>query len=140
MLEIYMENSNGVATSLNEAIVFDNKVLQTGCTATACIPTNTVKLNKAGFYSVHIDAVIANNTAESGLVGIQLFNNNDEVSNAYTAQTSTGNTNLVSVGFDTIVQVRPSCSVIDNTANLQFKIANNNAMVYFANVVVTKIA
>lgn len=140
MLEIYMENSNGVATSLNEAIVFNNKVLQTGCTATACIPTNTVKLNKAGFYSVHIDAVIANNTAESGLVGIQLFNNNDDVSNAYTAQTSIGNTNLVSVGFDTIIQVRPSCSVIDNTANLQFKVVDNNAMVYFANVVVTKIA
>lgn len=140
MLEIYMENSNGVATSLNEAIAFDSKVLQTGCTATSCIPTNTVKLNKAGFYSVHIDAVIANNTAESGLVGIQLYNNNDEVAHAYTAHTSTGNTNLVSVGFDTIVQVRPSCSMIDNTANLQFKIANNDAMVYFANVVVTKIA
>ena len=69
-----------------------------------------------------------------------MYNNNDEVSNAYTAQTSTGNTNLVSVGFDAIVQVRPSCAVINNTANLQFKVANNNAMVYFANVVVTKIA
>ena len=103
MLEIYMENSNGVATPLNEAIVFNNKVLQTGCTAVANIPANTVRLNKAGFYSVHIDAVIANNTAEAGLVGIQLYNNNDEVSNAYTAQTSTGNTNLVSVGFDTII-------------------------------------
>lgn len=140
MLEIYSESSNGVATALNEAIVFSNKVLQTGCTATANTPTNTVRLNKAGFYSVHIDAVIANNTDVSGLVGIQLFNNNDEVSNAYTAQTSTGNTNLAAVGFDTIVQVRPSCSMIDNTANLQFKIANNDAMVYFANVVVTKIA
>nr|DAZ79396.1 MAG TPA: hypothetical protein [Caudoviricetes sp.] len=140
MLEIYMENSNGIATSLNEGIVFDNNVLQTGCTATTNTPTNTVRLNKAGFYSVHIDGVIANNTAVSGLVGIQLYNNNTEVSNAYTAQTSTGNTNLVAVGFDTVVQVRPSCSMIDNTANLQFKIANNNAMVYFANVVVTKIA
>lgn len=140
MLEIYMESSNGVAVDVNNAIVFNNKVLQTGCTATANTPANTVRLNKAGFYSVHIDAVIANNTAESGLVGIQLYNNNDEVTNAYTAHTSTGNTNLVSVGFDTIVQVRPSCSVIDNTANLQFKVVDNNAMVYFANVVVTKIA
>lgn len=140
MLEIYSESLNGIAVEVNNAITFNNKVLQTGCTATANTPTNAVRLNKAGFYSVHIDAVIANNTAEAGLVGIQLFNNNDEVSNAYTAQTSTGNTNLVSVGFDTIVQVRPSCSVIDNTANLQFKVVNNNAMVYFANAVVTKIA
>lgn len=140
MLEIYTENSSGVATPLGNAIVFNNKVLQTGCTAVANTPTNIVRLNKAGFYSVHLDAVIANNTAEEGLVGIQLYNNNDEVSNAYTAQTSTGNTNLVAVGFDTIVQVRPSCSVIDNTANLQFRVANNNAMIYFANVVVTKIA
>lgn len=136
MLEIYTESSNGVAVDMNNAIVFNNKVLQTGCTATA----NTVRLNKTGFYSVHIDAIIANNTAEEGLVGIQLYDNNDEVPNAYTAHTSTGNTNLVSVGFDTIVQVRPSCSVIDNTANLQFKVVNNNAMIYFANVVVTKIA
>lgn len=140
MLEIYSESSNGIAVDINNAITFDNKVLQTGCTATANTPANTVRLNKAGFYSVHIDAIIANNTAEAGLVGIQLYNNNNEVSNAYTAQTSTGNTNLVSVGFDTIVQVRPSCSMIDNTANLQFKVANNNAMIYFANVVVTKIA
>lgn len=140
MLEIYTESSSGVATPVDEAIVFNNKVLQTGCTATANTPANTVRLNKAGFYSVHIDAVIANNTAEEGLVGIQLYNNNDEVSSAYTTQTSTGNTNLVAVGFDTIVQVRPSCSVIDNTANLQFRVANNNAMIYFANVVVTKIA
>lgn len=140
MLEIYSESSNGVAVDVNNAIVFNNKVLQTGCTATANTPANTVRLNKAGFYSVYIDAIIANNTAESGLVGIQLYNNNDEVTNAFTAQTSTGNTNLVAVGFDTIVQVRPSCSMIDNTANLQFKIAHNNAMVYFANVVVTKIA
>lgn len=140
MLEIYTENTRGIATSVDEAITFNNRVLQTGCTATVNTPANTVRLNKAGFYSVHIDAVIANNTAEEGLVGIQLYNNNDEVSNAYTAQTSTGNTNLVSVGFDTIVQVRPSCSVIDNTANLQFRVANNNAMIYFASVVVTKIA
>lgn len=140
MLEIYMENSNGVAVDVNNAITFNNKILQTGCTATANTPANTIRLNKAGFYSVHIDAIIANNTADEGLVGIQLYNNNTEVSNAYTAQTSTENTNLVSVGFDTIVQVRPSCSVIDNTANLQFKVVNNNAMIYFANVVVTKIA
>lgn len=97
MLEIYMENSNGVDTSLNEAIVFNNKVLQTGCTATTNIHTNMVRLNNAGFYSVHIDDVIVNNTAEAGIVGIQLYNNNTEVANAYTAQTSTGNTNLVAV-------------------------------------------
>lgn len=140
MLEIYSESLNGIAVEVNNAITFNNKVLQTGCTATANTPANTVRLNKAGFYSVHIDAIIANNTAEAGLVGIQLYNNNDEAPNAYTAHTSTGNTNLVSVGFDTIVQVRPSCSVIDNTANLQFKVVDNNAMIYFANVVVTKIA
>lgn len=97
-------------------------------------------MNKTGFYSIHIDAIIANNTAEEGLVGIKLYNNNDEIHNAYTAHISTGNTNLVSVGFDTIVQVRPSCSMIDNTANLHFKVVNNNAMIFFANVVVTKIA
>lgn len=97
-------------------------------------------MNKVGFYSVHIEAIIANNTADEGLVCVQLYNNNDDVTNAYTANISTVNTNLVSVCFDTIVKVRPSCSMIDNTANLQFKVVNNNDMIYFANVVVTKIA
>ena len=54
MLEVYTENSSGIATLVDEAIIFNNKVLQTGCTATANMPTNTVRLNRAGFYSVHL--------------------------------------------------------------------------------------
>lgn len=152
MLQLYSSSATGVSTPVDSNIVFDNKSIQTGCTAVANTPTNTVTLNKSGLYMVEFNGIIsgiAAAEAEVGaeviptvadFVGVQMFNNGNAVPEALTGATSAADTDVNAVSFQTLVRVRPGCCSVDNTARLTFKVVGNNANVYFANVVVTKLA
>lgn len=151
MLQLYSSSETGVSNPVNSNIVFNNKTIQTGCTANANTPTNTITLNRSGLYMVEFNGIISGiDTADeveeaevptvANFVGVQMFNNGNEVPEALTGATSAEATDVEAVSFQTIVRVRPGCCSVDNTARLTFKIVGNNANVYFANVVVTKLA
>lgn len=140
MLEVFTNVQAGVATPVDTGIVFNNTKVRTGVVATANTPTNTIRLNRAGFYMIHFNAVVANNTAASGDVGVQMVNNGVVDKSALAQATSTGATDFVNLAFTTIVRVEPSCSCVSNSGSLVFNITGVDALVRFANVVVTKIA
>lgn len=152
MLQLYSSSETGVSTPVDSNIVFDNKAIQTGCTAVANTPTNTVTLNKSGLYMVEFNGIISGIAAAeaeveaaviptvANFVGVQMFNNGIAVPEALTGATSAAATDVNAVSFQTLVRVRPGCCSVDNTARLTFKVVGNNANVYFANVVVTKLA
>lgn len=140
MLQMYTEVSGGRNVEEDSAIVFDNKVVQTGCTVTANAPSNTITLHRPGFYKVDFNAVVSNDEASTELIGIIMESNGVEVPEAQTSATSSSTTGVEAVSLSTLVRVRPNCCAVDNTARLQFKVTGSNALVYFANVVVTKIA
>lgn len=151
MLQLYSSSATGVSTPVNSNIVFNNKTIQTGCTAVANTPTNTVTLNKSGLYMVEFNGIISGIAAQAvdevnevptvaNFVGVQMFNNGIAVPEALTGATSAAATDVNAVSFQTLVRVRPGCCSVDNTARLTFKVVGNNANVYFANVVVTKLA
>ena len=150
MLQLYSSSATGVSTPVDSNIVFNNKTLQTGCTAVANTPTNTITLNKSGLYMVEFNGIISGIAAAeaeasviptvANFVGVQMFNNGNAVPEAVTGATSAADTDVNAVSFQTLVRVRPGCCSVDNTARLTFKVVGNNANVYFANVVVTKLA
>lgn len=140
MLQLYSETSGGKLVLNNQDIVFDNKVEQTGCTAIANVPTNTINLNKAGFYMVHFNAVVSNDNDINELISVIMENNGVVINSAQAGATSESITDIENIEFTALVRVRPSCCSVANTARLQFKVTGSNALVYFANVVVTKIA
>lgn len=140
MLQMYTEVAVGRNVKEDSAIVFDNKTIQTGCTATANTPSNTITLNKAGFYRVDFNAVISNNEASNELIGIIMERNGVEVNDAQTGATSSSTSDVKALSFSTLVRVRPNCGAVDNTTRLQFKVIGSDALIYFANVLVTKIA
>lgn len=140
MLQMYTQSAAGVVTPVGEDIVFNNRTVQTGCTATSDTPSNTVTLRRQGFYRVDFDAVIANNTAAAAEVGVIMTRNDAQQPEAQSSATSTGATDFQAVSFATIVRVLPTCRAADNTVRLQFEIIGADVLLRHANVVVTKIA
>lgn len=139
MLQMYTEVSGGRAVQENTSIVFDNKTIQTDCTVTANEPTNTITLRRAGIYLVQFNAIISNTTSASEFIVINMERDGVDVPEAHTGATSSSISDLVVVSFSTLVRVKPSCCAVDNTTRLQFKVAGSDALVYFANVVVSKV-
>lgn len=140
MLQLYSEVAGGRLVTNNQDIVFDNKVEQTGCTATANTPTNTIELNRQGFYMVHFNAVISNDNDVNEFINVVMQNNGVDVESAQAGATSSSTTDIENIAFTALVRVRPSCCSVNNRVRLRFKVTGSNAIVYFANVVVTKIA
>ena len=139
MLQMYTEVSGGRTVKENTNIVFDNKTIQTGCTVSANEPTNTITLKRAGIYLVQFNAIISNTTSTSETVGIIMERNGVDIPEAQTRATPSSTGDLVSVSFNTLVRVNPSCCAVDNTTRLQFKVTDSDTLVYFANVVVSKL-
>ena len=139
MLQMYTEVSGGRVTQENTSIVFDNKTIQTDCTVTANEPTNTITLRRAGVYLVQFNAIISNTTSSSEFIGISMERDGIDVQEAKTGATSSSTSDLVAVSFSTLVRVRQSCCAVDNTTRLQFKVTGSDTLVYFANVVVSKV-
>lgn len=139
MLQMYTDVSGGRVTQDNTSIIFDNKTIQTDCTVTANEPTNTITLRRAGIYLVQFSAIISNTTSSSEFIGINMERDGIDVPEAHTGATSSSTDALVAVSFNTLVRVKPSCCAVDNTTRLQFKVTGSDALVYFANVVVSKV-
>lgn len=139
MVEIYTNSATGVATPVDTAIQFESGKVQTGCSSTGRVPTSAVSLNKPGFYLVQFDAVLANNTAASGEVGVQMYRNGTAEPNARSFATSAAVADVVNVSFSAIVQVTPNFYNLNNNANLTFNVTGVDALVYQANVTVTRL-
>lgn len=137
MINSYTNTSLAVIT--NEAITFNNNSVQTGCTVTHLAGSATFALNKPGFYFVTFNGVAAA-TGAVGDITVQLQQNGINVSGALTTATSTtALTDIESLSFSTIIQVKPSCCAVDNNVNLTLVNTGVPATFSNVNVVITKL-
>lgn len=137
MVNSYTNTSLAVIT--NEAITFNNNSIQTGCTVTHSAGSATFALNKPGFYFVTFNGVAAA-TEAAGDITVQLQQNGVNVSGALTtASSTTALTDIESLSFSTIIQVKPSCCAVDNNVNLTLVNTGVPATFSNVNVVITKL-
>ena len=137
MVNSYTNTSLAVIT--NEAITFNNNSVQTGCTVTHSAGSATFALNKPGFYFVTFNGIAAA-TEAIGDVTVQLQQNGVNVPGALTTSAlTTALTDIESLSFSTIIQVKPSCCAVDNNVNLTLVNTGVPATFSNVNIVITKL-
>lgn len=131
MINSYTNTSLAVLT--NEALNFNIDSIKTGCTVTHSPGSTTFSLNKPGFYFVTFNGVGAATDTPVGNIIVQLQQNGANVPGALTsAASTTALTDVESLGFSTIIQVKPSCCAVDNNVNLTF--VNTGIPTTFSNI------
>lgn len=117
VLDTYTLTDTAVAA--NGLLPLEQNQLLIGCAITHTPGSTTIILNEPGLYLVNFDAD-GYATGETGSFTVQLYNNGVAVPSAVSTSSSTSSTDAETIGFSTIIQVKPSCCAIDNTANLTF--------------------
>lgn len=130
-LEAFSVSSQEVGVDAN--VEFDNYV-QTG-TSIRPFGTTSIRL-KPGLYQIIVNA----SAGGTGTVTFQLYRNGVAIPNAIGSGISAGPTNLVPLSLGNIVDVKKSCSCVDNTTILTIKNVGVAATVADINVDVVKLA
>lgn len=142
MLQASVVSTNGTSLATNEIVNF-NTVLDTDCRVAN--NNGTINIDKPGRYLIQFNSVGYNTgeattpDASEGTYSFQLFNNGVAVSNAFARATSTANTAIANVSFETILTVNRSCCVVDNDANLTVQYLGQAGTMYLANIIITKL-
>lgn len=103
----------------NDFVVFDINRVHTGVSIAHSEGSTVVRLNSAGLYLVSFDGDYTIGTA--GSANVILLNNGVPVAGV---QDTVSGTTVVPRGlhFTTVIEVKPSCCMVDNTAALQVRI------------------
>ena len=103
----------------NDFVVFDINRVHTGVSIAHSEGSTVVRLNSAGLYLVSFDGDYTIGTA--GSANVILLNNGVPVAGV---QDTVSGTTVVPRGlhFTTVIEVKPSCCMVDNTAALQVQI------------------
>lgn len=119
-----------VLVAENDFVVFDINHIHTGVSVTHSEGSTVVRLNSPGLYLVSFDGDYTITTP--GSANVILLNNGVPVPGV---QDTVSGTTAVPRGlhFVTVIEVKPSCCMIDNTAALQVQIDSagtfNNASI-----------
>lgn len=110
----------------------------TNGSAITVVGNNVVKITKPGIYYVSFSGVgIA--TATAGDVSVQLYRDGSPIPGILATEYSSATTDLVNLGFSTIVEVKKSCACVDNTAVLTILNIGTNATFTNAEVSIVKV-
>lgn len=102
-------------------IPLQNNIFQSGCGISHIAGSTAISLTRTGTYLVAVTAT--GNAGASNTFSIQAYNNGTAIPAAIASLVDTG-----TVHFTTLVKVLPSCSSINNNANLTF--VNTGATTY----------
>ena len=133
MFEAYNTTSTTYAT--NQPVVFST-TRYTDCRV-RLNNNNTINISAPGCYYVQFNAVGAASTATSQIT-VQLYRNG-AAPGVVTSATTTASTDPETLTVSTIVNVLPSCAVINNSASLQFLITSTDGVITSNNVVVFRL-
>lgn len=111
--------TNNAAVAVNGALPLEQNSVLVGNAITHTPGSTTITLSCPGIYLVSFDAE-GSTTAGTGSFTTALFNNGVAVPGAESTSGATSTTNVETIGFTSIIQVRPSCCAVNNVANLTF--------------------
>lgn len=117
-----------------ESLVFDINDINTNYTVTHAAGTSIFTLKKPGKYYISFSGTFVPSSSEGGLVTISLNRNNVAIPGAAASCSATSTTDVKSLSFSKIVQVKPSCCSVDNTTNLSLSNSGTGAIFTNANV------
>ena len=146
MLETYTLSSLGITLNNEDSIVFNSNSEDTDCRISHVAGTATVEIDKPGYYLIKFNSVGYNTGAAStvdssdGTYSFQLYNNGVPVQNAQARATSTADTDIVNVSFDTILRVNRSCEIVNNNASLEVKFLGQAGTLLTATLIILKVA
>lgn len=137
MLQLFTRNEAGTLVPVNTPITFTDKLIATNDSRCVNVPATQITLQDPGYYIVHFDANFEADVA--GTVGVSMFVDGDEYLGATTGLITAPTGSPQNAGFTAIVHVRRSCNCVCNTKSLQFIVQGVNALVFDANVVITRL-
>lgn len=117
VLDTYTLTDVTVAT--NGLLPLEQNYLLAGCAIVHFPGSTTITLQEPGLYLVNFDAE-GSTAGGTGGFTTQLYNNGVAVPGATSTSGATSTTDIETIGFSKVIQVKPSCCAIDNTANLTF--------------------
>ena len=145
MLQTYTASNSGITLVTDEAVPFNINAVNTRCKVTHAAGTPTIEISQKGYYQItfssfgyNTGAVVAG-TDYSGTYTFQLNNKAIPVVNAIGSASSASATNVVNVGFSTILYIPPSCRAINNNAELTINYLGQEGNVLYANLSIVKI-
>lgn len=134
MLQAYTSVNQTVAE--NAPISFNIMKYSTSCN-TAISNSNTLALRKGGYYLITFNGTGAPATA--GNASVQLYSNGVKVADALSSGYSGATTENAPLSFSTIIQVRPSCAMVNNNASLQVINIGGETVFSNVNIIITKL-
>jgi ligand-binding sensor domain-containing protein len=88
---------------------------------------------------VNFNCTASGVSSSGSLLHAALQNNNNTVDSAQSAVYSDSSSDIVNIGFTSVIVVRPSCQAVDNTAHLSVEFLDVSANIYLANIIVTRV-
>lgn len=129
VLDAYSTLAQSVATG--GYIDFDNVSVLTGCSIKYVAGTPGIVISNPGLYLLTVDGTAAASESDSSAsaaptdaaatstdVSVSIQNNGELIPGAITSATSTGEDDKANLSLTTVIQVKPSCCAIDNTARI----------------------
>ncbi len=141
MLQAYtnLDCNNRVNLEEGDRVVFQEKKVQTGTTATLCSKGEVIYLNKPGFYEVNFEATLDSSTSTVTEVLLHVNGEPDLSTKSIGIPGGSGQFSSVNA-FTSIVQVKPNCCPCKVPVELTFIYnTSQNVTLAHANVVVTKL-
>ena len=136
-----MINSYNTATQeldVNEDIVFSTNRISTDYTISHISGATTFVITKPGYYLVEFNGDGATQ-ATAGLVTTALFKNGVEVEGAEASEYSSAATEVVNLGFSSVIKVLPACCCVDNNVILTIRNTGVASTFTNANLIITKL-
>ncbi len=135
MLDIVSQASQTLTTGSN--ITFDTNRVATNCTAQHTVGSPLVVLNRPGYYYISFNTIAAaTEETETSPITVQLYDEDNEILGATASALSASNTSEVNLSFSTIIKVKPSCCMVDNTGMVTIKSTGVSATYTTPNLVV----
>lgn len=136
VLDTYTLTDSTVAA--NGLLPLEQNLVLTGCAITHTPGSAVISLKEPGCYLVNFNAE-GSTAGGTGGFTVDLFRNGVAVPGAESTSGATSTTNIETIGFSKIIQVKPSCCAVDNTANLTFVNTGTSSIYTTINVNVVKL-
>lgn len=134
---VYSYNSTKQTLATNADVIYNNDVVKTGTTVTHTPGTSIFTLNRPGYYYVTVTASGAATAAGTDPISLALFNGTVQLPGAVSTALSEDTTSMT---INTIIPVRPSCCMVDNTVELHVVNTGVEATYDNTTITITKIA
>ena len=145
VLQTYSFNSNGIVLNTNESIPFNIVNVNTNCGVSHSSGSTSIEINKSGYYEITFSSfgyntgAVVEGTDYSGMYAFQLYNKGIPVVNAIASSSSTADTEVENVMFSVILNVLPSCKMVNNNAILTVNYLGQEGTLFGANLTVKKL-